>query len=531
MQGNRVLVLGLDGGCWGILDSLIQDGFMPHLASLIASGSRGTLESTIPPVTAPAWATFQTGVLPGQHGIFGFRAFDPMQKHSEFICSRDIPVKTLWEIVSSYGKKVIAVNVPLTYPAYEINGCMVTCMLTPDTKGCFTYPGELSDEIRAQVPAYRIFAGTAVFYRRGLDAFLNLLIETERNRTEVMSRLMQRYDWDVAMAHFQSVDVLQHALCWHLDRNAPLFDRRMYERIAVFYSSIDHGIGRLVDLAGAGVIKIIMSDHGFGSVFKTINLNRVLARNGFLALREERIRDRLFVATVSGVRRLDVLNLHQRVLGKKRMYIRKRLFEELLIDWGHTSAYVNNGVVYGDIYINRARGDALDHEKVRERLMQVLADMRGPQGEAVLEKVLDRDAVCRGPYLTCAPDLFVVPKPGYNIHSTVLRDRSMFEDAVTQGNHRRDGIFVMQGEVIRRGQSGMHAGIEDVFPTILYLLGLPVPDYADGGVIGQAIIPEHLGREAVVVERNADARRGMASGGYDSGEGAVRQRLKSLGYL
>jgi hypothetical protein len=107
----------------------------------------------------------------------------------------------------------------------------------------------------------------------------------------------------------------------------------------------------------------------------------------------------------------------------------------------------------------------------------------------------------------------------------------MFEDAVTQGNHRRDGIFVMQGDVIRRGLAGMHAGIEDLFPTILYLLGIPVPDYAEGRVMGQAIVAEHLGRKAVSVERDADARRGVASGSYDRGKDAVRQRLKSLGYL
>ena len=69
----RVLVLGLDGATFDLLDAWMERGLMPNVQRLATEGSRAVLRSVMPPVTAPAWTSFATGVRPGKHGVFDFR--------------------------------------------------------------------------------------------------------------------------------------------------------------------------------------------------------------------------------------------------------------------------------------------------------------------------------------------------------------------------------------------------------------------------------------------------------------------------
>ena len=73
----KLLVLGLDGATWDVMTPMMEQGELPHLARLVAEGASGPLLSTIPPVTAPAWSSFMTGLNPGKHGIFQWRTYDP----------------------------------------------------------------------------------------------------------------------------------------------------------------------------------------------------------------------------------------------------------------------------------------------------------------------------------------------------------------------------------------------------------------------------------------------------------------------
>ena len=68
----KVLVVSFDGGVWTNLLPLANSGIMPNLKNLIESGAYGNLESTIPPVTPPAWTAFMTGCHPGKSGVFDF---------------------------------------------------------------------------------------------------------------------------------------------------------------------------------------------------------------------------------------------------------------------------------------------------------------------------------------------------------------------------------------------------------------------------------------------------------------------------
>src|SRR3990170_1666122 len=73
---RRLLIIGLDGATFDVLNPLIAEGRMPRLREAIAAGASGRLRSTVPPITPAAWTTFLTGKNPGSHGVIDFERYD-----------------------------------------------------------------------------------------------------------------------------------------------------------------------------------------------------------------------------------------------------------------------------------------------------------------------------------------------------------------------------------------------------------------------------------------------------------------------
>src|SRR3954470_5946186 len=112
-----VLLIGLDGATFDILDPLIDEGRMPVLAELIDSGVRATLRSTVPALTPPAWTSLVTGRGPGAHGIFDFfRKDDEASPLFRFLTSHDVACPTMWSLASSESLRSTVLNFPLTFP-------------------------------------------------------------------------------------------------------------------------------------------------------------------------------------------------------------------------------------------------------------------------------------------------------------------------------------------------------------------------------------------------------------------------------
>ena len=83
----KVLIVGLDGATWRVLEPWARAGRLPHLAALMARGTWGTLRSTVPALTLPAWSSLTTGRNPGAHGVFAFRRLAPDRYDSPGLAS------------------------------------------------------------------------------------------------------------------------------------------------------------------------------------------------------------------------------------------------------------------------------------------------------------------------------------------------------------------------------------------------------------------------------------------------------------
>ena len=148
---NKVLVIGFDGATFDLLNPWIKDGQLPIFAQLIDNSVHTNLKSVLPMRTAPSWSSIVTGKNPGKHGIFDFTArkkneYNFMLLNASFRKSKDI-----WQVISEYGRKVIVVNVPFTYPPREVNGCIISGFLTPPSADNWIYPPSLAKELSKKI--------------------------------------------------------------------------------------------------------------------------------------------------------------------------------------------------------------------------------------------------------------------------------------------------------------------------------------------------------------------------------------------
>jgi len=151
----RVLIIGLDGATWNIIKPLVDEGKPPTFKKLMSNGVWGKLESTIPPVTGPSWASFSTGMNPGKTGVFDFLVREKESMDLKTINSKTVRGKTFWDNLSIQGRKVGIVNFPMLYPPYKVNGFMISGVGSPEDED-ITFPRELKDEIDEVAGSYEI---------------------------------------------------------------------------------------------------------------------------------------------------------------------------------------------------------------------------------------------------------------------------------------------------------------------------------------------------------------------------------------
>ncbi len=489
----KVLILGLDGATWSILHPLIEAGELPNLAALLQSGASGVLCSSVPPLTAPAWTNFQTGANAGKHGVFDFRIFDRATRQLWLVSSRDIKLPTLWQIASAAGKRVIAINVPMTFPPQPVNGIVIGGILAQTTEQTVIYPPERFDEIMGPHPEYRI--SPPVISQRGAmgrQAFIEANIKVERQRCELALDLMARESWDLFMVQNQCLDYIQHAYYHLMDHDAPEFDAAGHSDVLRFYKAMDENVGCLVKAAPPDTDVIVLSDHGFKLQHRLVHLAPWLRAEGYL-VEEISLRQRLLQLA----RRVDILKLrrhlaHWVLRDKKTRFGAAASTALTRINWTRSRAFVAIGSVFGCIYVNHNIVNNVD-DLVDELAAKLLTLTDPRNGRQVVARVLYGRDIYHGDYASNGPDLIVEPAEDYTFGApSLVAHPSPFTDIDFEleipGGHHPDGIFVWNGAgVCQRRDLG--ADLIDLAPTIMARMDLHVPDHVDGQVLTDLFDP------------------------------------------
>jgi predicted AlkP superfamily phosphohydrolase/phosphomutase len=458
-MASKALVIGLDCAApqW-VFDRWLDE--LPTIRSLTERGTFGILRSCEPPITVPAWSVMTSSRSPGALGFYGFRN---RQDHSydamAFADSRAVRVPRVWDLLSQAGRPVVVLGVPQTYPVSEVNGVMVSCFLTPDTeRSQFTFPPELKPEIEGLVGRYMVDVENFRSEEKG--RLLEQIEEMTDKRFRVAEHLLTTRPWDLFFMVEMGTDRIHHAFWRFFDHEHRLYEPgNPYEQAVLdYYKALDEKMGRLLRFADEDTAVLVVSDHGAKRMDGGICINEWLRREGYLVLKEEPAEP--------------------------------QSLKPEMIDWERTTAWGEGGY-YCRLFLNVASREpqglvpAEDYERVRAELKEKLEALGDPDGNpigTVAHRPEDLYAERNG----VVPDLLVYFGElswrsiglvgGGSVH--VFENDTGSDDA----NHAHEGLYILAGEGIPAG-AGPRQEIQDIAPTLLHLLGEPVPAEMEGSVL------------------------------------------------
>jgi predicted AlkP superfamily phosphohydrolase/phosphomutase len=230
--------------------------------------------------------------------------------------------------------------------------------------------------------------------------------------------------------------------------------------IETMYRRMDELVGRTLRYVDPSTALFVLSDHGFCSFARGVNLNTWLRREGYLVLRED--------ATESG-----------------------QFFNN--VDWTRTRAYaLGLSGVYLNLRDRESRGivePGGEAARLKNELIAKLTSLRDDKnGREPVQAVYDTQKLYRGPYLDAAPDLIVGYAEGYRVAWEAAVGRTSTEvisdnDKPWSGDHSVDPLLVPGVLFSNLAIAAPDPGIEDLAPTALSLFGVPVPQWMEGRTV------------------------------------------------
>lgn len=554
MSKHRVVVVGMDGCTQQILQPLIEQGKLPTLAKLQREGVAGKLWSVVPPITPAAWSSFYTGKLPGKHGVYEFLYRKPDGYEKAPVNSHSIRAKKWWEYANEAGLRTCLFNLPLLYPTKPVNGIAVSGMLTPDGARDFGKPEGTVEEIERAVGGPYAVAKNFVYKKGNAAQVLDELHRVLDYHMKAGLHLYRKERWDVFFCHLLQTDSMQHEL-WHLlDPTHSAHDPKEWkehrERIEAIYTRIDKEfLAPMVESLDGDTTLLVMSDHGFGGIEHIIYMNLWLLQKGYIQwsgdwwTRAKSWMHRRGVTPRNMFKLLRAIGLgsvrDKMDLADREKWMNRGFMNLRRADWSKTRAY-SMGNILGMIYLNVKGREPQgcvepgeEYERLREQLMSELKAERIPNSnQPLFAKVEKGEDVFSGVYQQAGPDIVCTPTDWrYQVfgYQDFVSNKFIESYMEMTGHHRPDGILFGIGEKLAKGKWVEDCRLVDMGPTIMHLVGLPIPTDMDGTPLEQLfdddaweypqMLPVEEATEAVpAVELSEDEQR------------LVMQRLKALGY-
>ncbi len=483
---GRVMVIGFDGLDPGRVRNLAAQGRLPNFRRVIEEGLFTDLVTVLPPSSAPAWTSAVTGVNPGKHGVFGFLKQPSPADNAPIVfnTSRQRGFEAVWEVLSVYGRTCCILNIPLTSPADSLNGFMVAGFPhTSDDPRDRCYPAGLYTRL-----ADYLVDDTDIPPGTGREDKFIMRMEDMSSRLRAMGlALLEERDWDLFWIVFTFTDRYQHFFWKYLDPRHPMYDPAQAATyggmIDGAYEKADAYLGEFMKHLGGDDLLVIMSDHGFGPLYYTINAR----------------------------------NFAYRAVGKAG--------EVLCADF------------FGGVFKIEVSGRNADEKYagIRNRLIESLRGLEDPErGIDMVDSVYVKEDIYSGPYLAKAPDVICLERPGY-LFSRLPRtadlrilDRGPNPLWTHTGYHRRRGSLGLFGAGVVPGRD-VAARIVDVAPIILAYLGVPAPDEVDGHVPEAAFTPATLARLCLATSGVSGYRKPAGLSHHDTAK--IEKQLRAVGYI
>jgi predicted AlkP superfamily phosphohydrolase/phosphomutase len=416
---KKALIIGIDGVPYSLLSTYIKNDIMPNLKMILNRGlTLHQMNASIPDISSVSWTSFNTGVNPGEHGIYGFTDLKPNSYSLSFPNLKDIKAPTFWEILGKTNQKTstffqkyrhkishpyrsIIFNVPHTYPALPMNGILISGFVAIDLKKA-TFPESAYTYLHSINYLIDVEAEKA---KEDKMAFMKSLFECFEIRKKAITHFFKEEPWDLFFACITETDRLHH---FFFDASNDK-ENPHHESFLRFYVELDKFIKYLYDQFVERDFEkgffMILSDHGFAPVKKEVYINRFLEEKGFLVLKSEG-------------------NFYERIDNKTKAF-----------NLDPCRIYIHRKDVY-------PRGTVRNEEKadLLEEIKKALRTLKGENGDEVIDKIFKKGEIYHGPQTHLAPDLVCLPKDGYDLKGS-LEKKEIFGYNIFKGMHTWHDAF------------------------------------------------------------------------------------------
>lgn len=529
---HRLLIIGIDGADHAMVHRWLAAGMLPNLGRLVSAGRLLAHRSTRPPLSAPAWTTAFTGCNPGKHGLYDFMDFSYPQRKPWWGLQRPCP--TLWQRATAAGLRTVAVNVPMCYPAEEVDGALISGFGAPDLTGDAFYPRPLRESLLAAVADYALQPklDPANWPSVGeLNSYTDMCAKALRH-------LLGSQSADLVWVGFNALDWAGHAYAARgSEPGSPLV------QVA---ACIDDNLGDVlsaVDWPRTAVM--VVSDHGMRCARRQVNLPKLFSQMGLMQFEggcpsTGTARSALVLRAWHLAKRVlpsAAISRLRRSAGAKREALVAEA--QVRIDWEQTIAAPIGA--YGCVRLNVLGRDAQgivrpeDYDAVAQDVALRLRAATDGVGQPLFDEVALRDEIYSGPQLDGAPDIVLWPHADDMAFGAATSESELLlftsqAGIVTRlnpptGVHGNQGILLLSGEAFAEPAQGDECQLADLTPTALAVLGLPIPAYMDGAPLA---VSASAGEGELETGVTDSADQVVYS---EEEEELLAERLRALGYM
>ena len=500
----KIVVIGLDGATWDIINSMNRRNELPNISRLMEHGSYGICEAPPPLISPVLWTSISTGKLPDKHGIKDFWATAKTRR-----------CKTIWDILEQQGVAIGVFGHFTTWPPKKVNGFVVPNLFT--ARGTETYPPELGFLSQLEVKTregkktplshylryallcrqFGVSVRTLSLGARLLIGKLSRLSDERKDffwqrvfrqemQSDVFVYLSKRYQPGYSFFHMHLLDACSHYF-WKY-REPELFDGLLQREIKKYknviseaYKKADATIGKILREMDDRSIVLVVSDHGFCAVGKEFKYRKRIKFEPLLkVLGIENEARGINLGAKAVIRILDSAN-EQKIMDLLKNVTVKETAEKLF------------------------QVEKEGHDNISLRF-----------NPAVEESTFEQDMHMRCSGTARKLQEFIARNP----------------DRLT-GTHHPSGMFILSGPNIKKGLSAPAIRNIDLVPTLLTLVGVPVGQDMDGQVITGIIEEQFLNESPPTYIPTYDGEPYGQHLDAEEGEDSdlLREQLKSLGYL
>ncbi len=501
----RVLLIGLDGASWNVMQPLIKEGKLPHIKELMDKGCSGAMRTFFPLQSEVIWTSIATGKTSQKHGISGLLMNDPDTGEYVPVSSNLRKAEAIWSILSENKRKVGIVNYLVTWPAEKVNGVMIAGRKV-DIKDITCSAKRLSYPLFTELCSEEELEGL-----KGLKVSLFSEFKKEENgalcdksqridnfMANFAKRLLRNPEFDFFCLYLMGTDVVSHYF-WKYSFPegfaVPQEEIQKYkDLINNYYIWCDGIIGDVLKAAGDFDLVILCSDHGFQARPEGIcNFEKV---------------DYL----------LEICGLNRIVRWGKEIILENKPADMNLL--------VKNIRIAGNLSpeefnsVRQEAKEALREIVVKETGDHLFGDFQDTQHG----------------FLIKVPDLYARPNTGHHIivRGKEYRITDIFSENLHSGDHSESAVIIVSGKNIYRNREIKSATIYDITPTILYYLGLPVAKDMDGKVLFEAIKKDYLKKNPVqyiTTYETEDKIERIEKPIRSPDEESIKEMMRSLGYI